>query len=144
VTYFDSRTPSRGWAASLKATMAERAGKVHYDAMDSSASVSPMATRLLFYWFFDLVAAWRRIAGVRRGTAGAKVEGQWRIVPRTGPDRRRPASDRRVRSIRPWRQPAAGDAGALEEGIRPRPAPSGESRVPWCHRLPEENALAMA
>jgi ketosteroid isomerase-like protein len=87
VTYFDSRTPGRvEGLASLKAEMAARAGKIHYDVMDF---VEPRVlvhgdAAVLFYRF--LSTSLRPDGAVAERTAWnctevfAKSEGQWRIV----------------------------------------------------------------
>ncbi len=87
VTYFDSRTPGRvEGLASLKAQMAERAGKIHYDVMDF---VEPRVqvhgeAAVLFYRFFS--TSLRPDGAVAERTAWnctevfVKIDGQWRIV----------------------------------------------------------------
>ncbi len=87
VTYFDSRTPARveGLAA-LKDLMAQRAGKIHYDAMEF---IDPIVqahgdTAVLFYRFFSTTLGPDGSIAERTPwnctEVFAKINGQWRIV----------------------------------------------------------------
>jgi ketosteroid isomerase-like protein len=87
VTYFDSRTLSRvDGLAALKAEMAQRAGKIHYDVMDFVEPIVQVHgdTAVLFYRFFS--TSLRPDGAVTERTAWnctevfAKVGGKWRIV----------------------------------------------------------------
>ena len=87
VTYFDSRTSGRveGLAA-LKAEMAQRTGKIHYDVMDFVEPIVQVHgdAAVLFYRFFS--TSLRPDGSVAGRTAWdcsevfAKIDGQWRIV----------------------------------------------------------------